>query len=513
MTEERTAAERLVRRFARETNLLVAGRAFSVRGEDAVAAELRRLIPALGGHLTDGGVTFAPGEAPDILMDGGPLPARATADDRVDIAGAHMPVSALVAERLRDAGLVRGIRIGIAMVLEPKTAQLALLLRDAGAEVAVYAHPDEIDVEVARVLRDRSIPVDGDPALDGAAERDAAIAFLRRGFDLLLDDGSHLIRLAHEEGLADGLRGAAEETTSGLTPLRLMQRDGLLRIPVIAVNDAAMKTSFDNRYGTGQSCVFAIADVLDAAGIGLRDQPAVVIGYGPVGEGVAAHLRALGAEIAVAETDPVRALKAAHDGFRIGPLRELASGALVISATGAPHTVDAATLRAAAIVTVAGGVPGEVDVDAAALTPVAEHFDRVGDGALLIARGGCVNLAAAEGNPIEIMDLSFAVQLGAVEQLLTADLAPGLHPFPVEADAAIARAALAARGARIDERSTAQVEAQADWRSPRYTSPRGDEIPAQVALRHALRPPYRGGLRPEPVDGTSERPVDGGARS
>ena len=468
MTDPTTSAERLVRRFARETNLLVAGRTFAVEGAGAVSHELRRLLAALGAHLGSDGVTFAPGQDPDILIDGTALRARVTAADRVDNAGAHMPVSTLVAARLREEGVVRGIRIGIAMVLEPKTAQLALLLRDAGADVAVYAHPDEIDIEVADVLRARGIPVDGDPALSGAEERAAAVAFLRRGFDLLLDDGSHLIRLAHEEDLAAGLRGAAEETTSGLTPLRLMQSRGLLGIPVIAVNDAAMKTSFDNRYGTGQSCVFAIADVLDAAGIGVRDQLAVVVGYGPVGEGVAAHLRALGAEIAVAETDPVRALRAAHDGFRIGPLRELAPGALVVSATGAPHTVDAETLAVARIVAVAGGVPGEVDVDTAALRPVGAHLDRAGDGALLIARGGCVNLAAAEGNPIEIMDLSFAVQLGAVEQLLARDLPAGLHPFPAEADRAIALAAADARGDRLDERSAAQREAQDEWRSRRY---------------------------------------------
>ena len=455
-----------MRRFARETNLLIAGRAFSVEGADAVADELRRLLPALGAHLSAGGVTFAPGQDVDILIDGAPLPARTTAAARVDNAGAHMPVSTLIAGRLREHGIVRGIRIGIAMVLEPKTAQLALLLREAGADVAVYAHPDEIDVEVADVLRERGIPVDGDPALTGDEERAAAVAFLSRGFDLLLDDGSHLIRLAHEEGIS--VKGAAEETTSGLTPLRLMQQRGLFGIPVIAVNDAAMKTSFDNRYGTGQSCVFAIADVLDAAGVGLRDQPAVVIGYGPVGEGVAAHLRAFGVEIAVAETDPVRALRAAHDGHRIGPLSELAEGALLISATGAPHTVTAPTLAAAKIVAVAGGVPGEVDVDVAGLEPVGVHLDRVADGGLLIARGGCVNLAAAEGNPIEIMDLSFAVQLGAVEQLLARELPAGLHPFPAEADQAIARAALDARGDRIDSRSPEQRDAQAEWRSRRY---------------------------------------------
>ncbi|MFT4157210.1 MAG: adenosylhomocysteinase [Microbacterium sp.] len=476
MTDPRTTAERLVRLFARETNLLVAGRSFSVEGTDAVATELRLMLRALGAHLVergDGGesgaefVTFAPGQYPEVLVGGAPLTARTTAAQRVDNAGSHMPVSTLIAARLRAEGIVRGIRIGIAMVLEPKTAQLALLLRDAGAEVAVYAHPDEIDVDVAEVLRARGIAVDGDPALRGAAERGAALAFLRRGFDLLLDDGSHLIRLAHEEGLAESLQGAAEETTSGLAPLRLMQQHGLLRIPVIAVNDAAMKTSFDNRYGTGQSCVFAIADVLDAAGIGLRDQPAVVIGYGPVGEGVAAHLRALGAEIAIAETDPVRALAAEHDGLRSAPLAEIAPGSLVISATGSAHTITADTLKTAKVVAVAGGVPGEIDDSV--LTPTGSaHLDRSEHGALVIARGNCVNLAAVEGNPIEIMDLSFAVQLGAVEQLLATKPVRGLHPLSAEADDAIARAALAARGARIDTPSREQQAAQAEWRSRRY---------------------------------------------
>ncbi|WP_052226426.1 adenosylhomocysteinase [Microbacterium mangrovi] len=474
MNDAHRSAERLVRRFARDTNLLIAGRTIAVDGTDPVAQALRELLVRLGARAGDRGVRFAPGRDPEITLDGRALPERVAAADRVDFAGAHMPVSHAVAARLRDAGTVRGIRIGIAMVLEPKTAQLALLLRDAGASVAVYAHPDEIDVAVAEVLRERGIPVDGDPALSGAAERAAALAFLARGHDLLLDDGSHLIRLAHEEGLAHTLRGAAEETTSGLTPLRLMERDRLLELPVVAVNDAPMKTAFDNRYGTGQSCVFAIADVLEAAGMTVRNQPAVVIGYGPVGEGVAAHLRALGADVAVTETDPVRALRAAHDGYRTGLLHDLAPGALVVSATGAAHTVDTETLRVAGIVAVAGGVPDEVDVDERMLRPFAPegtplpHLDRVGDGALLIARGGCVNLAAAEGNPIEIMDLSFAVQLSAVEQLLAAPLAAGVHRFPPEADAAVARAALAARGEDVGTRGIHQIEAQQEWRSRRY---------------------------------------------
>lgn len=475
MTDETVTAQRLVRRFARETNLLVSGRGFSVVGTDAVAESLRALLSALGAHLDGGDVVFAPGQSPEILLDGTSLPVRANAADRVDAAGRHMPVATDLARRLGEAGTVRGVRIGIAMVLEPKTAQLALLLRAAGATVAVYAHPDEIDTAVADVLRARGVPVDGDPALSGVAERMAAVSFLRRGFDLLLDDGSHLIRLAHEQGLAAELRGAAEETTSGLTPLRLMQHQGVLELPVIAVNDALTKTSFDNRYGTGQSCVFAIADALEAAGVDLRDQPAVVVGYGPVGEGVAAYLRALGVQVAVTETDPVRALRAAHDGYRIGRLHDLAAGALVVSATGAPYTVDHVVLRDAAIVAVAGGVPHEVDLDLSMLRPytgpngqASPFVERAGSGALVIARGSCVNLSAGEGNPIEIMDLSFAVQLCAVERLLAHDLPPGVHPLPAEADATIGVAALAARGKRIDEHSQAQVEAQQEWRSQRF---------------------------------------------
>jgi adenosylhomocysteinase len=491
--DPRRSAERLIRRFARDTNLLVAGRAFRVVGEGLVSSILRHMLEDLGARVvvdSPRGRSAIEGEPStvtidvstgDILLGATRLPARRDVDERIDRAAEHMPVSGILARELGSSGLVRGVRIGIAMVLEPKTAQLALLLQAAGAAVAVYAHPDEFDEQIAAALRARGVPVDGSDSLAGAAERAAATAFLRRGFDLLLDDGSHLIRLAHEEGLAGDLIGAAEETTSGLAPLRLMAESGILRLPVIAVNDARTKTDVDNRYGTGQSCVFAIAEVLDAVGLTVRDQPALVIGYGPVGEGVAAHLRALGAEVAVAETDPFRALRAVHDGYRVGHLHDLAPHALVVSATGAPHTVDADILRVARIVAVAGGVPNEVDLDPVALVPVrtrghsVAHLERYGpDGALVIDRGGCVNLTAGEGNPIEVMDLSFAVQLGAVTALMaargegSAPLAPGIHPLSPAVDARIAALALAERGASHDIRSTSQLTAEGDWRSPRF---------------------------------------------
>lgn len=468
-------AEAIVRRFARRTNLMIASRTVRVDtapGHRAVAERLTSLLHDLGAVLTTGPASGAgvlrfdftalpadadPTDVP-VLLGGAPLPERPDAAARIAFAASHMPVSAALAEDIE----VRGLRIGVCMVLEPKTAQLALLLRSRGADVAVYGHPDETDAAVAAALAERGIPVDGGADLSGLEERVAAEGFLRRGFDILIDDGSHLIRLAHEidPAIAASWIGANEETTSGLTPLRRMDAAGLLRTPVMAVNDAAAKTRFDNRYGTGFSCVLAIADLLDQHGMTVRDQPALVIGYGPVGEGVAAYLRALGAAVSVAEVDPVRALTARHDGYAVGPASALADGALVVSATGVAGTIDTALAERAAAIAVAGGVPGEVTAAAAA------------SAALVLGAGGAVNITAAEGNPIEIMDLSFAVQLAALDHLLRTRPGIGVHALPSEIDDRVGRAALAARGVRIDER-TATAGSDGDWRSARYEETRG----------------------------------------
>ncbi|WP_084105960.1 adenosylhomocysteinase [Demequina sp. NBRC 110056] len=483
-------AERLLRRFARDTNLLIAGRPMRVQGSGPVAEALVSMLAGMGARVDlDGGGEDGGGDAVAfdvttgaITLGGRPLPDRGDAGGRVSFAGAHMPVSTALARELAAERCVAGLRIGVAMTLEPKTANLALLLRDAGAEVAVYAHPDETDPEVAAELRARGIACDADATLAPEQERAAASAFLERGFDVLVDDGSHITRLGHELGLAEQWIGATEETTSGLTPLRAMGR--ALAVPVIAVNDAATKTGFDNRYGTGQSCVLAIADLLDDAGVSVRDQPAVVVGYGPVGVGVAAHLRALGARVAVAEIDPVRALLAAHDGFavvssddagtseRFGD--DVAEGALVVSATGWPATVGATQIRRAAAVAVAGGVPGEIDLDGAleggdVLEPVAPHVERLRDaGTLVLDRGGCINVTAAEGNPIEIMDLSFATQLAAVRELVTGRRGPGVHALSRDAVDHVAAVAARERGVPLVTGGSSAPAAAGDWRSPRY---------------------------------------------
>jgi adenosylhomocysteinase len=290
---------------------------------------------------------------------------------------------------------------------------------------------------------------------DGSAEEEQD-RFLAQRLHLLIDDGSRLIRrlVADPEAAAE-LVGAAEETTSGLRPLRDLA--GGLPFPVVAVNDARTKLCFDNAHGTGQSCLLTILDLLDPdrRGWGLAGRTVAVAGFGPVGEGFARHVTALGGQVLVADPDPVAELRARFAGYRTGPLQRIAAEAdLIVSASGYPHTIDLAVLGAArpgAAVAVAGGVEDEIDwraaVDSGArLVPVSAHVEDLvlpdGTPVRLLDRGGCINCTAGEGNPIEIMDLSFAVQLAGLEHLLTAGLSPGVHPVPPSADQLIAGLAL-----------------------------------------------------------------------
>lgn len=392
------------------------------------------------------------------------------ADARLRWARRSMPVARSVAAELRDGGLLRGTRIGVAMFLEPKTAVLSLLLRDAGAEVVVYAHADETDDAVADALRSAGLTVFASSTATLPEQKQLALAMLDTAPHILLDDGSHVIRLAHQErpDLLPTMLGAAEETTSGLRPLRVLAARGELGIPVIAVNDARTKTFFDNRHGTGQSTVFAVLDLVDGLASGthrvIPGGAAAVAGFGHVGEGVALVLTALGFRVTVAETDPVRALQARFAGYAVAPLVEAVRDAdLVMSATGVQDTIDLEVLRACpdgAVLAVAGGVDQEIAVDDALAAgarrqdvgPKAERFVFPGSdgGPIVLDDGGCINITAAEGNPVEIMDLSFAVQLGAVRMLLERgdELERAVVPIDPAVDDVTARTALAAFGSR-----------------------------------------------------------------
>jgi adenosylhomocysteinase len=542
--DPRRWATEVITGFAATTNLLIAGRRFSVTGGDAQSAELVRLLTAVGARETE------PGERPDYLFltgtDAAPLaldnvrktatePAsrplvivdatptgsagadgpirlgreiragvsatsiagvfivrpgilattlgRGTGDSsagRIEWAALFMPVTTALATELGASGAARDVCIGLSMVLEPKTAVLALALRNAGARVSVFAHPDETDDAVAAELERSGIRVFAKASANSAEHLALARAFLAERPQILVDDGSHLIRLAHEDD-ADlaGIIGAAEETTSGLRPLRIMEAQGLLRLPVVAVNDARSKTLFDNRYGTGQSCLFAILDLVD---LDLAGKTVVVAGYGHVGEGVAHHARAFGARVVVAETDSTRALQATFDGHRVQRLEDAVAGAdLVVSATGEPDTITLAALRACrrdAVVAVAGGAVHEIAIDAAVaagairetIAPKVERFTFPGGGsAIILDNGGCINITAGEGNPIEIMDLSFGVQVSAIRHIARSKgaLRVGVHPLPVDADDAVAELALTLAGITTDE-SAARTAPDGGWRSTRF---------------------------------------------
>ena len=334
------------------------------------------------------------------------------------------------------------------------------MLAEAGAEVSVFGHASETRDDVADALRRAGLKVFADSHATPEQEEALARDFLAENNEYLLDDGSHLIRMAHNPSRAptalSALRGAAEETTSGLRPLRHFP----LHIPVIASNDARSKTLFDNAYGTGQSCWTTILDIIDPAGIGapIPGMAVGVIGYGDVGKGCARFGRALGGKVSVVELDPVRALQARMDGFTVASLSEVAARAgMLISATGEPSTIPLSALEALpedAIVTVAGGVVGEVEVEQAlaagwTLSEAGDpHVQRLADpkgkSLRLLEKGEGINYTAGEGNPIEIMDMSFGVQVAALTELLTHgdELAPGLHNLPVHADDAVCRAAL-----------------------------------------------------------------------
>ncbi|WP_427868561.1 adenosylhomocysteinase [Leucobacter luti] len=526
--------ERALRAAARAGNRLLAAGTARVELSDGAAAGalwaaleragVRRARPgahadfvfvdrAEGPELT-GGAEDEPGEPaelaeprraglPTVVVD---LAGRARSsrgadpESRIAWAAAGMPATAALAAQLRDAAEGGGApRIAVSLVLEPKTAAFALALRDAGCEVAVFGAVSETDPEVAAALAARGIEVcapRAELASDGAgAKLDAAhaAAVLDWNPELLIDDGAHLIRLAHtrREGFPPALRAAAEETTSGVRPLREMAASGELKIPVIAVNDARTKTGFDNLIGTGQSCVFAICDVREAAAgaayAGVAGERWTVFGYGPVGVGVARFAAALGARVTVVERDTVRALAALHDGFEAASAEEALPGAdVVVSATGVWHTITSShfgLMRDGAAVAVAGGIDDELALDELARAgwlsaprgAAADEWVAPGRarGPLVLAGGGGINYTAGEGNPVEVMDLSFATQLSALIRLRAGGLPPGVHVLSAAEERRVAAAALGALGGGLDPEpeETRPGGAAQPWRVHRYRAP------------------------------------------
>jgi adenosylhomocysteinase len=389
----------------------------------------------------------------------------------------HMPVLNRVGERLREDRSLAGRRLAVILPVEPKTAHLASLLADAGAQVSVAFQGAMVHDDVAAALAARGVEVFARRGSTHEEELEFFHHVLARRPEVVIDDRADVIRLAHttHPEVLETLRGASEETTSGVLALRAMEADGTLKVPCIAANDARCKYLFDNRYGSGQSVVNA---VLDATNLLMAGKRFVCVGYGWVGKGIAKRARGMGAEVTVCEVDPFAALEAHHDGFEIAPLVEASATAeLLITATGVREAVGSEAIDAlpdGAVIANAGGVDDEFSVAKLAqrareVRAVREHVDEYrldeGRSVFVVGKGVVVNLSAAEGHPAEIMDLTFAVQALSARHLMLhgAELEPRVHPLPPEIDESIARMKLDALGLRIDELSPEQQAFLRGW--------------------------------------------------
>jgi adenosylhomocysteinase len=379
-------------------------------------------------------------------------------------ASTWMPVMNRVRDRLKEEGVMRGRRLAVILPVEPKTAYLAAILAEAGAEVAVSFPGVMVHDDVAAGLAARGVEVFARRGSTHEEELGFFDEVLARRPEVVIDDRADVIRLAHttHPEVLETLLGASEETTTGVHTLRAMEADGTLEVPCIAANDARCKYLFDNRYGSGQSTVQA---VLDNTNLLLAGRRLVVAGYGWVGKGVARRARGMGARVIVSEVDPFAALEAYHDGYDVLPLEEACEVAdVVMTATGVRRALPLAAierLKDGALLANTGAVDDEFDVaelreralETREVRPNVEEFKLDEDRSVFVVGAGVVvNLSAGEGHPVEIMDLTFSVQALSARHLLlhAREMAPGVHSLPAEIDEAIARDKLDALGLRID---------------------------------------------------------------
>lgn len=392
--------------------------------------------------------------------------------DKILWVKAHMPLLAALEERFEREQPFRGLRVAMSIHLEAKTARLALLLKQGGAEMYVTgSNPLSTQDDVAAGLSEMGVTV---CAWHGASDQeyhDHLVATLESRPHIVIDDGGDLVNLLHEErpDLAECVLGGCEETTTGVHRLRARAAVGRLNFPMVCVNDAQMKFLFDNRYGTGQSVWDGI---MRTTNLIVASKTVVVAGYGWCGKGVSMRAKGLGAQVIVCEVDPVRAVEAAMDGFSVMTMEQAAPlGDLFVTVTGCKDVITLPIMRRmkqGAILANAGHFDVEVAVSqlraAARSVHTVRHnieaFELAGGPTLyLLAEGRLVNLAAGDGHPAEIMDISFALQALSAEYLV--DHARqldhhGVSEVPADIDQAVARLKLATMGLSIDTLSEEQ---------------------------------------------------------
>jgi adenosylhomocysteinase len=399
---------------------------------------------------------------------------------RVEWATGQMPVLARIRERFAAERPLDGIRIGACLHVTAETGGLLLALRAGGAEASVCsANPLSVQDEVAAVLVARhGIAVRARHGEDLKTYAEHVRATLGDVPQITLDDGADLLVTAHELGGAvlDGLIGGTEETTTGLVRLRRLEQEERLRCPVLAVNEARTERALNDRHGTGQS---ALEGIVRASHVLLAGHTLVVIGYGWAGQGVAERARGAGAAVIVCEVDPLRALEARMAGYEVMPVLQAAErGDVFVTVTGSRRVLRGehfARMKDGALLANAGHFDVELDLDelrelasggVREVRPLVEEY-RLADGRRLnlLAHGRVVNLAAAEGHPAAVMDVSFALQALCVEELVRRrnDLGAGVWPVPESIDREVGRLKLAALGVEIDEPTPEQELYRESW--------------------------------------------------
>lgn len=397
---------------------------------------------------------------------------------KIDWAAAHMPVLSRIRDRFEREKPFAGLKVAISLHLEAKTAYLAKVIAAGGAEVAITgSNPLSTQDDVCAALVEDGITVFAKYNPGPEEYKELLVKTLEMKPDLIIDDGGDLVAILHAErqDLLENVRGGAEETTTGILRLKAMERDGALRFPMVAVNDAYCKYLFDNRYGTGQSVFDGINRTTNLVVAG---KTVVVCGYGWCGKGVAMRAKGLGANVVVTEVNAIRAVEAYMDGFAVMPMLEAAKvGDLFITVTGNRDVIRGehyAVMKDGALLANAGHFDVEVnkpDLEALSVgrRTVRRNIEefRLKDGRrlYLLAEGRLVNLAAGDGHPAEIMDMTFALQAMALEYVNKSYETIGrcVVNVPYEIDEQVARLKLESMGLAIDRLSDDQKRYLESW--------------------------------------------------
>ena len=398
---------------------------------------------------------------------------------RIEWAHQSMKVVQLIRKEFIKTQPLKGVRISACLHVTSETANLAITLRDGGAECVVCAsNPLSTQDEVAASLvRDHGIPVFAIKGEDNDSYYQHILAALDHRPHITMDDGADLVTtlLTKRPGDAAGVIGGTEETTTGVIRLLAMAKQGVLKYPIIAVNDALTKHMFDNRYGTGQS---TIDGVVRCTNLLLAGAKFVVAGYGWCGRGLAMRARGMGADVIVTEVDPTRALEAVMDGFRVMSMAEAARiGDVFVTVTGNKSVIGREhfeLMKDGAVLANSGHFNVEIDIAAlesmassrrATRELVEEYVMKDGRKLYLLAEGRLINLAAAEGHPASVMDMSFANQALAAEYLVKnhSRMENKVYAVPEEQDKRVARLKLESMGIKIDRLTPQQEEYLASW--------------------------------------------------